>query len=1308
MQLLEPRQMLAGDYVPTTPADWLDANNRESLLESYRPAPMVGHGEGESTTPIRSATLTVRVQDVDFNCNSSTCERDELYFNGTRLTSPGQYLTGADDQWSTVTFDVDPSLIVSGANEILIIIDVLGGGWCLEADWGQLRVTREDGSVDDYRTTNDPDLDLYQPCNGGDNRIEFEIDVYDIEVKDIMATDDVDMRGINDLVYDRATSSRQPIADNMIDSGFFGFGGGPGAFTVTPQFESVGSSFPNETFKVEYAYSIVGSAQTGNGQFSITPSDLTEDISIKVPSSIGQYKLRLEFEIKDSDGVVVSQPQVPELDLYVTYAEPETWWDPKKEWIEAGTKWASGATTDTQVAHGVLAGIYSQSGWRYRDVGFRSGGNTSTGDWTRLTGMGGSSPTPMGNCVTFSNAWQGLTRSLGLDTDVERTYGNTSSWNPFSKASFITKPSTSVGGEISGNAHPPGATPDRWLFGMHQVGYYAGTFFDPTFGKTWTGALHDFIEWFDSGVGGTDAIGPYAVVGNQRVYDTGISPAHGWGDYLYRPNASPEFIEAQPVAADGEWIASTETDYAGHDIDGDGIYDQLVFRWDMEVDTPGTYAVTGSLSARGTRITNRATYNNSLENTVLLEAATPGTYRLDFAFSGEDIYYRAMDGNYQATFTVVSPEQSTSTFEIQAAGIDHTQFGESDIDLVSVVATGVSLDADGQFDVLRISAEVFSRTATAGAIQAKVFSLDGDFLADVGSSVELAAGNQTVVLDLESSPLLRSGIDGPYTVQVHVYDSSFVQVDRSAALTESFESADFDSEATISTDIQTEAVDTNNNSFADKLDVTLSIDVQTVGTYTVKASLYADDGTLIQTISKEETFAAGRNEITLSFDGRAIADHGSGGPYQVRYVSIGKETTFDIVEDAATTDTLMPEDFEPASTLPIDFTGVFSHALVDDNADDIVDRLVIYTQVMVGQSGSYELNGRLLDGEGGEIDFQGTTVTLDEGETVDVALSFSSQSIIDNGVDGPFVLTDLSIYPVSGSGQTAFRLDAYSTDAYIVADFQAKPHRIYPPMRITGPHSIPGDGLVTALMFKAIEDTTLAIVPIGVSSLREFAQVIDQDLQPTHEFQRGIITARVSEGEYYAIVFEPSQIDSLYYVYSSNGEDAMSANVSTNFLLHTDTNFDGITSPSDALRVINYLSLNADGGEGESPILSTRFLDVNMDGKVSPLDALTVINRIALEQGEGELTLETESSFLDEDSERCRLKDARSIVGLNEFYNSPPIDREVGRAVHQVQLPADEIDSAAPWIGQPRDDDADIQMDIALLELLVDSTSGIE
>jgi hypothetical protein len=89
------------------------------------------------------------VWDVDYACDTGPCERDAMYLNGQQLG----YLTGANDQWSTVSFPVSASGIVEGDNIVHIDIDTLDGGWCVECDWAELTLETTVPEIDDIEIT---------------------------------------------------------------------------------------------------------------------------------------------------------------------------------------------------------------------------------------------------------------------------------------------------------------------------------------------------------------------------------------------------------------------------------------------------------------------------------------------------------------------------------------------------------------------------------------------------------------------------------------------------------------------------------------------------------------------------------------------------------------------------------------------------------------------------------------------------------------------------------------------------------------------------------------------------------------------------------------------------------------------------------------------------------------------------------------------------------------------------------------------------------------------------------------------------
>ncbi|PAY18085.1 hypothetical protein CKO51_19035 [Rhodopirellula sp. SM50] len=167
-------------------------------------------------------------------------------------------------------------------------------------------------------------------------------------------------------------------------------------------------------------------------------------------------------------------------------------------------------------------------------------------------------------------------------------------------------------------------------------------------------------------------------------------------------------------------------------------------------------------------------------------------------------------------------------------------------------------------------------------------------------------------------------------------------------------------------------------------------------------------------------------------------------------------------------------------------------------------------------------------------------------------------------------------------------------------------------------HTIATSDQYTAIIFRAVEDTTLSVHPVGTASVDETIAVLDGDHFVIGRQDEGVTRASLRAGGLYAILFDPHPIDRLFSLQSSRGPQSVSTETLTNLFQPTDANADGQTTPRDVLAIINGIALRQ-SAEGEPSPTSTQFLDANGDGRITPLDALYVVNYLARQQpGEGE------------------------------------------------------------------------------------------
>ncbi len=98
-------------------------------------------------TSINTAQLNIMAWDVDWaSGNGYMGERDKVFFNGHDIG----YLTGANNEWSTSIFQIDPSWVnkgPNGKNLVQVYIDEYNEGWATQVDWGQLIINGSKGSA---------------------------------------------------------------------------------------------------------------------------------------------------------------------------------------------------------------------------------------------------------------------------------------------------------------------------------------------------------------------------------------------------------------------------------------------------------------------------------------------------------------------------------------------------------------------------------------------------------------------------------------------------------------------------------------------------------------------------------------------------------------------------------------------------------------------------------------------------------------------------------------------------------------------------------------------------------------------------------------------------------------------------------------------------------------------------------------------------------------------------------------------------------------------------------------------------------
>lgn len=224
--------------------------------------------------------------------------------------------------------------------------------------------------------------------------------------------------------------------------------------------------------------------------------------------------------------------------------------------------------------------------------------------------------------------------------------------------------------------------------------------------------------------------------------------------------------------------------------------------------------------------------------------------------------------------------------------------------------------------------------------------------------------------------------------------------------------------------------DPDGDGLADTLVVDVPVAVDADGDYQLSVRVLDSAGRTVTAGGGQARLSEGTGSIAVELDGRDIHDSDLDGPWTLSVVL--SDSDLDIL---ARTDlgSITHDDRRAYEHDALEMTG-FTDEPLDVDADGLIDTLRVTGGVRAEVSGTYEVNGKLVAGDGSEVARASSTVSLSAG-TTPVALDFDGGTIGATGEDGPFILRDLTLYPSSDPSGGIALVDAYRTGPYRSAQF---------------------------------------------------------------------------------------------------------------------------------------------------------------------------------------------------------------------------------------------------------------------------------
>ncbi|MDH3938718.1 MAG: T9SS type A sorting domain-containing protein, partial [candidate division Zixibacteria bacterium] len=901
------------------------------------------------------------------------------------------------------------------------------------------------------------DYDPNDPCayswTWGDAHTQsVTVESSTIKVREISISQDVGITSVGNPVWQQAydgdgnpmgNTTEKPIADAINSSQ------NPREFDLHVILGSY-PDVPPADLRTECLWKIDG--QTGGlGPMGIEGFDgLTGTVDLLVPSTVGKYSVNLEFTFKNGFDIIGTQV-VDLSEFYVILRGGPS--DNKGQiFLEKACSWGAGASDDATACFIMAEGIYSQSGWLYRD-------NGSATRWVELVNDQSSE----GNCVDFANVWDFLCKVLGVNgtQPSDRHYGA-------NNTGFVTHSGNSSMDGLPGNAYELGSsygTRDRWSFGMHQVGRRGSYLYDPTFGKRYQ-QHSTYVAWNktvcvdnpSSGVvqvcsaeapGGTF----YYLYLTYLNYVQWAAGNHPWLTDIYDgPYTSPpqEICgEGGPMLADlsglatggaggdgAAWFVGNCADSA-IDTDGDGVANVLVVWTDVELTVDDSVLVIATLYDGDEMVSARSSMNLSTfaNGSFVAEA---GTNTVMFEFSGEDIWRHAYDGPLQIKLLLMDSSSSLlDTLTCETQPLNHLNFGEIPARSFACSDAAVDTNANDLYDYLAVEVSINSSKAMSCQIGGFIAS-DTTFIAESTGSATLAPGVNFVTLWFSGQEINSAQLDGPFQINTIIYDSLGTPLFGNECMTSTYNYLDFEPKKGKMDGYFDSGQDIDGNGLYDLLRVGCIVTVEDAGDYSLSAWLADGDGNEIGFTESAFAMAKGSDTINLDFEGTQIYENGNDGPFVLSYIVLEKAdgSVLNDYRDAYTTNPYSYMSFERPEAPLIALTGSYSDYGVDTDGNGLYNLLTVDVEVTCADGGVAVANAQLVAPDGETILWASAWAPVEAGVPTSVSLDFDGRYIFGTLLDGPYQLQDLMVYHTGDPSQAALIPQAHTTTAYEYTAFE--------------------------------------------------------------------------------------------------------------------------------------------------------------------------------------------------------------------------------------------------------------------------------
>ncbi len=326
------------------------------------------------------------------------------------------------------------------------------------------------------------------------------------------------------------------------------------------------------------------------------------------------------------------------------------------------------------------------------------------------------------------------------------------------------------------------------------------------------------------------------------------------------------------------------SDY-GDDIDGDGLFDNLVIELGVEVNRTGNYtlfAMLEDLSGNDYQYINES----------FLDI---GNHSLKLIFNGSIIYKSRINGY----FRLIEIELYNSSYDLMDFRIDayntsyyyYSEFQRPEEGVIGFSDSGLDTNENGLYDYLQINVRINITDSMNYTVHGFLYDSIGNKIDSAFNSTYLNKGENEIGLNFDGLLIYKNKINGPYILRdLSVYnENNVIDFLHEAYNTSAYNYTEFEKPLVEFTgNFSDYGVDEDSDGLYDYLVIEMEINVNEPGNYSGVFWLYANETAIVKT-SDSSYFDAGIQTINLGFDGLEIYEKGINGPYTLTHITLHDE-----------------------------------------------------------------------------------------------------------------------------------------------------------------------------------------------------------------------------------------------------------------------------------------------------------------------------------------------------------------------------------------------------------------------------------